>query len=90
MLLKGELVVCLVFRQEHHQESDPILALQAPQDPDNLMLQILHAENSFLRMGESRLSFLDSCRGSFAHSVVKSRDLVDACVIVFRQQPATT
>ncbi|CAK9090210.1 Modification methylase NlaIV (M.NlaIV) (Cytosine-specific methyltransferase NlaIV), partial [Durusdinium trenchii] len=50
-------------------------------DPDNLMLQILHAENSFLRMGESRLSFLDSCRGSFAHSVVKSRgDKLTACL----------
>ncbi|CAK9088328.1 unnamed protein product [Durusdinium trenchii] len=50
-------------------------------DPDNLMLQILHAENPFLRMGESRLSFLDSCRGSFAHSVVKSRgDKLTACL----------
>ena len=45
------------------------------QDPGNLTLQILHSENPFLRFNDKPFTFLDSCKGSFAHSVVKHRNL---------------
>ncbi|CAL1168962.1 unnamed protein product [Cladocopium goreaui] len=42
-------------------------------DPDNVMLQILHTDNPFLRLEGAPFTFLDSCRGSFLHSLMKHR-----------------
>ena len=45
------------------------------QDPDNLVLKVLHCENPFLRMQGRQLTFLQSCEGSYLHPVGKMRGL---------------
>ena len=36
-----------------------------------MLLQILHTVNPFLAVEKSPFTFLDSCKGSFLHSVMK-------------------
>ena len=40
-----------------------------------MLLQILHTVNPFLAVEKSPFTFLDSCKGSFLHSVMKHRFL---------------
>ena len=43
------------------------------QEPDCLTLQILHRQSPFFEMDGEKFSFLQSCVGSFLHSVTKDK-----------------